>query len=85
MRYILDTNVVSALMKGDGAVLDRLAAVSRSAVFVPYPVLAEIEYGIERLPKSNRPASAPSKSGCTHTGTAKKKSPPYTLLWTSFW
>lgn len=54
MRYILDTNVVSALMKGDGAVLDRLAAVSRSAVFVPYPVLAEIEYGIERLPKSKR-------------------------------
>lgn len=54
MRYILDTNAVSALMKGDGAVLDRLEAVARSDVFVPQPVLAEIAYGIERLPRSKR-------------------------------
>lgn len=57
MKYILDTNAVSALMKGDGAVLDRLEKVSRSDVLVPQPVLAEIAYGIERLPKSKRRAS----------------------------
>lgn len=57
MKYILDTNAVSALMKGDGAVLDRLEKVPRSDVFVPQPVLAEIAYGIERLPRSKRRAS----------------------------
>ena len=54
MRYILDTNAVSALMRGDGAVLDRLEAVPKPDVFVPQPVLAEIAYGIERLPRSKR-------------------------------
>jgi len=57
VKYILDTNAVSALMKGDGAVLDRLEKVPRSDVFVPQPVLAEIAYGIERLPRSKRRAS----------------------------
>lgn len=54
MRYVLDTNAVSALMKGDPHILDRLQAVSKTDVFVPQPVLAEIAYGIERLPKSKR-------------------------------
>ena len=54
MRYVLDTNAVSALMKGDEAVLNRLERVSKSDVFVPRPVLAEIAYGIERLPRSKR-------------------------------
>jgi tRNA(fMet)-specific endonuclease VapC len=52
--YILDTNAVSALMKGDEAVLDRIQTLSKSNVFVPQPVLAEIAYGIERLPRSKR-------------------------------
>jgi tRNA(fMet)-specific endonuclease VapC len=52
--YILDTNAVSALMKGDEAVLDRIQTLSKSDVFVPQPVLAEIAYGIERLPRSKR-------------------------------
>jgi tRNA(fMet)-specific endonuclease VapC len=54
VRYILDTNAVSALMKGDGPVLARLEAVSKSDVFVPQPVLAELAYGIERRPRSKR-------------------------------
>lgn len=54
MRYVLDTNAVSALMKGDTAVLERLAAVPKTDVFVPQPVLAEIAYGIDRLPRSKR-------------------------------
>ena len=54
MKYVLDTNVFSALMQGQAAAVDRLAAVSRGDVSVPQPVLAEIAYGIERLPHSRR-------------------------------
>ncbi len=54
MTYILDTNAISALMKGHSAVIDRLAAVSRADVRLPQPALAEIAYGIARLPKSKR-------------------------------
>lgn len=54
MKYILDTNAISALMKGDPNVIARLRQVSRSDVFVPPPAIAEIAYGIERLPRSKR-------------------------------
>ena len=57
MTYVLDTNAVSALMKGVDAVIDRLAALAPSDVAVPPPVLAEIAFGIERLPKSKRRAA----------------------------
>ena len=42
MKYVLDTNAASALMRGDEAVIDRLAQASRPDVKVPQPVLAEI-------------------------------------------
>lgn len=54
MRYVLDTNAVSALMRGDPKVLARLKEVARTDVCVPQPVLAEISYGIERLVRSKR-------------------------------
>jgi tRNA(fMet)-specific endonuclease VapC len=54
VKYILDTNAVSALMKGAPTVIARLSRVKRTEVFVPPPVIAEIAYGIERLPKSKR-------------------------------
>lgn len=54
MKYVLDTNVVSAFMKGEPAVLRRLAETSRSDVGVPQPAFAEIAYGVERLPPSRR-------------------------------
>ena len=54
MKYVLDTNAVSALMKGDATVLERMKRVARSDVALPQPVIAEIAYGIERLPKSKR-------------------------------
>ena len=54
MKYLLDTNAVSALMKGVPAVVDRLQAISRAEVAAPQPVLAEIAYGLERLPRSKR-------------------------------
>jgi len=54
MSYILDTNAVSALMKGDAAVIKQLAETNRIEVRVPQPVIAEIAYGIQRLPASKR-------------------------------
>lgn len=57
MTYVLDTNAVSALMKGSAAVVERLAATEPAAVSVPRPVLAEIAFGIERLPRSRRRAA----------------------------
>ena len=57
MTYVLDTNAVSALMKGSAAVVERLAATEPAAVSVPQPVLAEIAFGIERLPRSRRRAA----------------------------
>jgi tRNA(fMet)-specific endonuclease VapC len=54
VKYVLDTNVISALMYGHPAATARLAAVSRADVRLPQPALAEIAYGIARLPKSKR-------------------------------
>jgi tRNA(fMet)-specific endonuclease VapC len=54
MKYVLDTNVLSELMKGDPRALSRLRSVGRSEVAIPQPVIAEIEYGLQRLPKSKR-------------------------------
>lgn len=54
MKLVLDTNAVSALMKGEPRFIEKLAGVSKADVSVPQPVLAEIAYGIERLPQSKR-------------------------------
>jgi len=54
VKYALDTNAVSALMRGDPAFTKRLRGVSRADVAIPQPVLAEIAYGIARLPRSKR-------------------------------
>ncbi len=54
MRYVLDTNAVSALMKGSPAFVARMRRMHRDDVAVPQPVLAELRYGIARLPHSRR-------------------------------
>jgi tRNA(fMet)-specific endonuclease VapC len=54
VTYLLDTNAVSALMKGQEAVVERLASHAPPDVAIPQPALAEIAYGIERLPRSRR-------------------------------
>jgi len=54
VKYVLDTNTVSALMRADERVVARLRAINRRDVGLPQPVLAEIAYGIARLPKSKR-------------------------------
>jgi tRNA(fMet)-specific endonuclease VapC len=54
MKYVLDTNTVSYLMRGDESVCGRLTALARTDVLLPQPVIAEIEYGLARLAKSAR-------------------------------
>jgi tRNA(fMet)-specific endonuclease VapC len=57
VTYVLDTNAVSALMKGSAAVVERLATTEPAEVAIPQPVLAEIAFGIERLPRSKHRAA----------------------------
>lgn len=54
MKYVLDTIAVSLLMKGEASALDRLKAVAQGEVCMPQPVIAEIAYGLARLPRSKR-------------------------------
>jgi tRNA(fMet)-specific endonuclease VapC len=54
VRYVLDTNVVSSIMRGEPVVLKRLKGTNRRDALLPQPVLAELAYGIARLPKSRR-------------------------------
>lgn len=44
-------------MKGQAEVVDRLATVGRTDVGIPQPVIAEISYGLQRLPPSRRRAA----------------------------
>jgi tRNA(fMet)-specific endonuclease VapC len=52
MKYVLDTNALSALMKGDVKATGRLVSEARSDVLLPEPVVAEIAFGLKRLPES---------------------------------
>lgn len=54
MSYVLDTNIVSAIMIGEAKPIARLRAVSKGEVLLPQPAIAEIAYGIARLPRSRR-------------------------------
>jgi len=52
--YLLDTNIVSALMRGERAVEERLLKESPGSVYLAQPVIAEVRYGLARLPASRR-------------------------------
>ena len=54
MSTVLDTSVLSALMRGEEAPAARLLEADPRTVSVPQPVLAEIEYGLARLRASKR-------------------------------
>lgn len=54
MTYVLDTNVLAALMRADAWVSARLERATRQRVAVPEPVWAELAYGLARLPQSKR-------------------------------
>ena len=60
-------------MKGTPAVVDRLGATDAAAVAVPQPVLAEIAFGLERLPRSKRRAALQARFDliCAEVGRAE--------------
>lgn len=54
MKYVLDTNTLSFAMAGEPSVCERLLSCPRTEVLLPQPTIAEIEYGLARLPKSRK-------------------------------
>ncbi len=54
MKYVLDTNTISFLMSGEVSVTRALLAHARTDVLLPGPAIAEIAYGLARLPPSKR-------------------------------
>jgi predicted nucleic acid-binding protein len=54
LKYLLDTNTVSALMRGAPAVAARLAKTPRADVAISQLSVAEIEFGLRYLPASRR-------------------------------
>jgi tRNA(fMet)-specific endonuclease VapC len=54
VKYILDTNTLSFLMKGDPDVAGELLSKPRTDVLVPQTVVAEIEYGLSRMSRSKK-------------------------------
>lgn len=54
MRLVLDTSVVSAIMRREEPALDRLRALHPGDLVLSSPVAAEIEFGLQRLPAGSR-------------------------------
>jgi len=54
LKYVLDTKILSALMRGDAAVKARIAERSPAELFTPQPALAELWFGVTRLADSKR-------------------------------
>jgi tRNA(fMet)-specific endonuclease VapC len=54
LRYVLDTTVASALMRGEPGPSSRLLQKAPADVLLPQPAVAEIRYGLARLPSSRR-------------------------------
>lgn len=54
MRLVLDTSVVSAIMRREEATLERLKTVHPGDLVIASPVAAEIGFGLRRLPEDSR-------------------------------
>jgi len=54
LRYLLDTNTVSALMRGEPSAATRVAGTPREDVAISQVTAAEIEFGLRYLPASKR-------------------------------
>jgi tRNA(fMet)-specific endonuclease VapC len=54
LRYLLDTNTVSALMRGEPHVATRVAGTPREDIAISQVTAAEIEFGVRYLPASKR-------------------------------
>ena len=61
MKYVLDTNIVTRLLKGDERVLGHLADVEPSDVGIPLLVLAELLFGAEKRFARSKTARASSR------------------------
>jgi tRNA(fMet)-specific endonuclease VapC len=54
LSFVLDTTIVSALMRSEPGPSARLLAARPVDVLLPQPTVAEIRYGLARLPSSRR-------------------------------
>jgi tRNA(fMet)-specific endonuclease VapC len=54
VRLVLDTSVVSAIMRREEPTLDRLKALHPGDLVLSSPVAAEIAFGLQRLPVGSR-------------------------------
>ena len=54
MRYLLDTNIVIAAMKGNAAVVGRLESTPLANLVLSPVVLGELEFGAEKSAHSER-------------------------------
>jgi tRNA(fMet)-specific endonuclease VapC len=54
LKYLLDTNTFSALMRGQEQVAARVAKTPREDVAISQVTVAEIEFGLRYLPASRR-------------------------------
>ena len=54
MRYLIDTNTVSALMRGQERVAARVAKTPREDVAISQVTVAEVEFGLRYLAASKR-------------------------------
>ena len=81
--YVLDTNVVSALMRGERDVEERLLRQQPNEVFLVQPVVAEVEYGLARLPRSRKRSELVSASAywraCSRARTGRMRSARFWL------
>lgn len=71
MKYVLDTTVVSALMRAEEGPARRLLALRPADVGIPQPVLAEIRYGLARLPRSRRKQELEERLGVVLRGVGR--------------
>ncbi|MBI2894043.1 MAG: type II toxin-antitoxin system VapC family toxin [Deltaproteobacteria bacterium] len=55
--YVLDTDVFSAIVRGQEEAMSRLLSLEPGEVSVPQPVVAEVRYGLARLSRSRRRAA----------------------------
>lgn len=53
MRYMLDTNICIAVMKGDAVTRNKLRTISVQNVGISGIVFAELAYGVRKVNKSS--------------------------------
>jgi tRNA(fMet)-specific endonuclease VapC len=61
MRYLLDTNIISDLMRNpDGKVGNRVAELDKKEIFTSVLAIGEVRYGIEKRGSKNHAAALKS-------------------------